>query len=64
MVTASEVYSEQDINAAMDVVIKFFQSEFEGCTLTDLWYEESTPVPASDGWAKQYDADESIVFKF
>jgi uncharacterized membrane protein len=60
-VTASKIYSEQDINDAMDIVAKFFQSDFEGCTLTDLWYEERISVPASDGWAKQYNADESIV---
>lgn len=60
-VTASEVYSEQDINDAMDTVVKYFRNDFDGCTLTDLWYEESTSFPASDEWAKQYDADESIV---
>ena len=60
-VAASEVYSEQDINNAMDTVVDFFQDEFKGCTLTDLWYEESVSVPASDEWARQYDADESIV---
>lgn len=61
MITASEVYSEQDINNAMDIVEKYFQSDFEGCTLTDLWYEESMSAPDSDGWAKQYDADKFIV---
>lgn len=59
--TASEVYSEQDINDAMDIVEKYFKSSFKGCTLTDLWYEENVSVPVSKGWAKQYDSDESIV---
>ena len=45
----------------MDIVVEHFQGSFKGCTLTDLWYEDSKSVPASDGWAKQYDSDESIV---
>lgn len=60
-VTASKVYSEQEINDAMDIVVECFQSDFEGCTLIDLWYEDSKSVPASDEWAQQYDSDESIV---
>jgi len=60
-VMASEVYSEQEINDAMDIVITHFRKNFDGCTLTDLWYDESTSVSVSDDWAKQYDADEAIV---
>jgi len=60
-VATSELYSEQDINEAMDIVVNYFQSDFEGCTLTDLWYDENVCVSQSDEWAKQYDADESIV---
>ena len=60
-IAASEVYSEQDINDAMNIVSKSFQRDFKGCTLTDLWYEEDISVSASDEWARQYDADEAIV---
>lgn len=60
-VTVSEVYSQQEINDAMDMVVKYFRSAFKGCTLTDLWYKDRTSVSASVGWAKQYNADEAIV---
>lgn len=60
-VATSETYREQDINDAMDTVIKHFKSNFKGCTLTDLWYEESTSVTAAAGWAQQYEADTAIV---
>lgn len=60
-VKISEIYSEQDINDAMDIVVNYFQNNFEGCTLTDLWYEESASVLVSEDWAKQYNADESII---
>ena len=60
-ISTSEFFSEQDINEAMDIVEKKFISDFKGCILTDLWYDESVSVSESDEWSKQYDADESIV---
>jgi hypothetical protein len=60
-VTTSEVYSQQDINGAMDIVVNYFKKNFKGCTLTNLWYEESVSVPVSEDWAKQYNADECII---
>ena len=60
-IAASELYSDQDIQDAMTIVVKAFRREFRGCTLTDLWYDEGVSVSAADEWAKQYDADEAIV---
>ena len=57
----SEIYSEQDIADAMDIVEKTFKSNFDGCTLTDLWYDEDKSASSSDEWAAQYHADEAIV---
>jgi hypothetical protein len=57
----SEVYSNQDIDSAMDIVKKKFKGEFKGCVLTDLWYNEDISISSSDGWAKQYNSDEAIV---
>ncbi len=57
----SEVYSEQDIANAMDVVEKKFNSDFDGCALTDLWYDEDASASSSDEWSAQYHADEAIV---
>lgn len=31
------------------------------CTLTDLWYDEDISISAAAEWAKQYEADESII---
>ncbi len=60
-VTASEVYSQKDINDAMDAVVKYFRNHFEGCKLTQLCYKDSTSVTESGGWAIQYNADQAIV---
>jgi len=57
----SEIYSQQDISDAMDVVENKFKSDFSGCTLTDLWYDEDASVSSSDEWAAQYHSDEAIV---
>jgi len=57
----SEIYSEQDIADAMDVVEEKFKSDFGGCALTDLWYDEGANASSSDEWVAQYDADEAIV---
>lgn len=57
----SEIYSQQDIAGAMDLVEKKFNHDFRGCALTDLWYDEGTSAPAAKEWAAQYHADEAIV---
>lgn len=57
----SEVYSQLDIANAMDVVEKKFKSDFDGCKLMDLWYDEDASASSSDEWAAQYHADEAII---
>lgn len=55
----SAVYTEADIEEAMDVVIRHFRREFEGCTLVHLYYEEDTLRNKS--CALQYEAEEGLV---
>lgn len=59
--TTSEVYNQREIDEAMDAVVKYFGSHFKGCTLTEIWYKDSTSVGASEEWAIQYNADQAIV---
>lgn len=35
------VYKKEDINKAMDVVILDFKENYEGCTLIDIWNDNS-----------------------
>lgn len=58
---SSETYSERDIKDAMRKVLFSFKVRFPGCTMTDLWYDESVNDAAKDIWTKQYNRDESIV---
>ncbi|WMT80677.1 DUF4829 domain-containing protein [Terrisporobacter mayombei] len=60
-ISHSEVYSNQDIDTAMNIVKREFRDEFKGCVLTDLWYNEDISISSSDEWAKQYNSDEAII---
>lgn len=57
----SEIYSDSDIEAAFQAVKDYFESEFDGCTLTELSYPGDTCADEFHEWAEQYDADEAIV---
>ena len=36
----SEIYTKAQINSAMDEVMSFFAKEFDGCTMTEIRYDE------------------------
>jgi hypothetical protein len=55
------LFSEQEVDQAMDEVVKFFRAEFDGCKLLNLRYDEEWNREAAEGWARQYDAEEAIV---
>lgn len=57
----SEIYSDDDIEAAFKTVKDYFGNEFDGCTLTKLYYPGDTYVDEFNEWAERYDADEAIV---
>lgn len=57
----SERYAEDEINKAMDAVTAYFDQNFEGCEMTDLWYDEEKGIAFPGDWTKQYGADEAII---
>ena len=56
----SEIYTQDEIADAAEVVIQLFDENFAGCTLTALRYPCDDAV-AFQAWAQQYDADQAIV---
>ena len=54
-------YSETEIRAAMRVAVRYFEREFDGCSLLAISYDEAKVKDAEPAWAAQYDADEAIV---
>ena len=57
----SEIYSDDDIEAAYQAIKEYFSNEFDGCTLTKLYYPGDTYSDEFKEWAEHYDADEAIV---
>lgn len=55
------LFSEKEIEDAMDVVTAYFKKNFKGCELTRLSYDEDYTRAQEGGWKKQYDADDAIV---
>ena len=60
---ASTLYSDADIEAAIDVIEKEFNSEWKGCTLTDIYYAGDETCADYRDWADRNNADEVIVLK-
>lgn len=61
MLGESELYSENELRQAVDLVLRQFQKGFEGCKLLNIRYDEDESLKWADGWAEQYDAKEAIV---
>ena len=57
----SDIYSEEEIEEAIEVVKKYFRLEFSGCTLTEITYAGDDKILSYEDWATRNDADEVIV---
>lgn len=57
----SALFTEGEIEDAMEAAMNHFRKEFDGCTMTKIEYIESKSEPAAREWAQQYGADEAIV---
>lgn len=59
----SEIYSNDDIDSAFETVKTYFKKEFEGCTLTKLYYpgDGSNYTAECKKWAEFFNADDAIV---
>ncbi len=55
----SQLYTDGEIEAAIDVVLDYFEEEFEGCKLTEVSYCEN--AAEFQEWAEQYGTEEAIV---
>ena len=57
----SAIYSEEDIDAAVETVIDYFGENFTGCTLTKLGYAGDEVNRREADFLDQYGGDELIV---
>ena len=59
----SEIYSEEDINAAIDTIKKEFKNDWKGCILTEIYYAGDDSSKDHQDWANRNNADEVIVLQ-
>ena len=59
----SELYTDEDIQSAVDTVLAYFETEFKGCTLTQISYPGDDLSDLFDEYAKEYQSDEAIVLR-
>lgn len=57
----SELYSQDDINGAVDIIKKEFKSDWKGCSLTEIRYAGDEITKEHQEWSERNNADEVIV---
>lgn len=57
----SSLYEVSEIQSAIDVCLDYFNANFEGCTMTEISYEEELCRKEKDHWITQYEADDAII---
>lgn len=57
----SEVYSNDEIQDAIDVTMDYFKKKFSGCTLTEITYYGDDKLSDFQEFAQRNNADEVIV---
>lgn len=58
---SSEIYSNAEIQEAIDVTIDYFKKEFSGCTLTEITYYGDDKISDYQEFAERNNATEVIV---
>lgn len=61
VVGESELYTPLEIKSAMNKVMGFFKAEFDGCTLTELRYDEEKVGERQSAWAEKYGAEVIVL---
>ncbi len=60
-IVKSDIYTEEDIIAAINVIEKDFKKDWPGCTLIELYYAGDEKSKKHQDWADRNDADEVLV---
>ena len=58
---ASEVYSQEEIDEAIEAAERYFQEHFKGCTLTEIWYVGDEKTAGFQEFADRNGAEQVIV---
>ena len=55
------VYSEDEVNTAMDTIEKYFGKNFRGCELKTIMYDEETAEYATEYYSSMYDISQDEI---
>ena len=55
------VYSEDEVNVAMDAIEKYFRKNFRGCELKTIMYDEETAEYATEYYSSMYDISQDEI---
>ena len=58
---SSKIYSDEEIQNAIDVAINYFEKNFEGCTLTEITYLGDDKLDNWQEFAERNNADDVMV---
>lgn len=58
---ASEIYTKEDITSAIDTIKREFKNNWNGCTLTEIYYAGDEYSEGYQDWADRNNADDVIV---
>lgn len=61
IIVEGATYPEKEIHHIMDLVEETFRSEFSGCYLIELKYDEALSNLYNAEWIQQYHADHAII---
>lgn len=59
--STSEIYTDAEIQSAIDVTINYFKQNFKGCTLTEITYLGDDKLENFQEYADLNNADDVIV---
>ena len=57
----SEIYTHKEIQSAIDVTLRYFKRNFDGCKLREITYAGDEKTIANEEWAERHNADDVIV---
>lgn len=58
----SVIYTPEEIERAMDVAMDYFDKEFEGCTLLEIYYDEAKSSDVADEYEDRWDSQVIVLY--
>lgn len=59
----SQLYTQDEINAALEATKAHFKKNYNDCTLKEIYYVGDQELQGWQNWAVDYDADDILVFR-